>query len=67
MSDEYSMNDVKPGVSSSAFQEGSERVVCMFTVFEYLVRILLHIVNVTILRKCSGNGRTCASGGASRA
>ena len=53
--------DVKPGVSSSAFREGSERVVCTFTAFEYLVRILLHIVNVTILWKYRGNSRAWAS------
>ena len=42
-------------------------IVAHFTVlyvYEYLVRILLHVtiyVNVTILRKYSGNGHACAS------
>ena len=37
---------------------------CTYTTFEYLVRILFHLtvyVNVTILRKYSGNVRACAS------
>ena len=37
---------------------------CTYTTFEYLVRILFHVtvyVNVTILRKYSGNVRACAS------
>ena len=37
---------------------------CTYTTFEYLVRILFHVivyVNVTILRKYSGNVRGCAS------
>ena len=37
---------------------------CTYTTFEYLVRILFHVtvyVNVTILRKYSGNVRACTS------